>query len=369
MWSSLDSVTFAGFTVSGPWFLAGTAAAVAAALAIFRQIMLPRPIPGIPYNKHSARRILGDLPDIIRYSNRRAWFVDQAQKHQSPVLQFFVSPFRDPIVFVFDHREAQNIAMRRVKEFDRSKLMGDMFSVAIPNGIICLQSSTQQYKSNMTLIRELMTPTFLREVSGPHIHEKVIWLLQLWDEKAKVAAGRPFDASNDVHHAALDMIMGASFGIEKPQSMLQAGLETIERTKGKVPTVEDKDAVVNFEIPPLLPELHACKTIADSVGIALRSPVPWLNAIIYRNFVPSMRNALAVYGGMARREIGKSVERLHSGHAQRCAMDQLTAREEVLAKKDGRKPDYYSEVIKDEVRCPPTRVVAKKPLTRNPRSS
>lgn len=28
---------------------------------------LPRPIPGIPYNKKSARRILGDAPDLFKY--------------------------------------------------------------------------------------------------------------------------------------------------------------------------------------------------------------------------------------------------------------------------------------------------------------
>jgi len=30
---------------------------------LYRQL-LPKPIPGIPYNKRSAKRILGDIPDV-----------------------------------------------------------------------------------------------------------------------------------------------------------------------------------------------------------------------------------------------------------------------------------------------------------------
>ncbi|KAH6695550.1 cytochrome P450 monooxygenase [Plectosphaerella plurivora] len=349
MWPSLDPVTFAGFTVDGGVFLAGAAAAVVASLMLLRQIMLPRPIPGIPYNKHSARRILGDYPDILRHPNRRAWFIDQAKKHQEPMFQFFVSPFRGPIIFIFDHREAQNLSMRRLKEFDRSKLTADIFRTGVPHGILCMRTSSPEYKSNMSLIRELMTPTFLREVSGPHIYEKVTWLLQLWDKKADISKGRPYDSTNDVHHAALDMIMAASFGIDKSQSMLQLKLDHLGRTNGAVAAAADSDTVASFEEPELLDELAACKVVADQIGAAIKSPVPWLNALVVRNLVPSMVKALGVFDRMARREIGKSVERLHSGHPQRCAMDQLLAREEVLAKKEGRQPDYYREPIKDEL--------------------
>ena len=33
------------------------------ATAVYRSL-LPKPIPGVPYNKASARRILGDVPDV-----------------------------------------------------------------------------------------------------------------------------------------------------------------------------------------------------------------------------------------------------------------------------------------------------------------
>ncbi|KAF3349868.1 hypothetical protein VD0004_g6024 [Verticillium dahliae] len=353
MWSP-SPVTVAGFTAPGHVALAAKVLTAVVFLLLFRRFMLPRPIPGIPYNKHSANRILGDVPDIISSGDRREWFVSQAIKHKSPMVQFFTSPFRPPAVFLFDHREAQNISVRRLKEFDRSLLTRDIFSIAVPHQMIALQSRNPQHKKNMSLVRELMTPTFLRQVSAPHIHEKILWLLDLWAQKAAVADGRLFNANTDVHHAALDMIMGASFGLEKHQSQLQVKLDSLQRETASLPAPRaagggDGDEVLEFDDPPMLRELQACKTIADSIGVNIKSILPVYNAWFYRNVVPSMRGALKTYRAMARREISKSLERLHAGHPDRSAMDQLLAREDVLAKKEGRKPDYYSEVIMDEL--------------------
>ncbi|CRK41158.1 hypothetical protein BN1723_015860 [Verticillium longisporum] len=353
MWSP-SPVTVAGFTAPGHVALAAKVLVAVVFLLLFRQFMLPRPIPGIPYNKHSANRILGDVPDIISSGDRREWFVSQAIKHKSPMVQFFTSPFRPPVVFLFDHREAQDISMRRIKEFDRSLLTRDVFSIAVPHQMLALQSRNPQHKKNMSLVRELMTPTFLRQVSAPHIHEKILWLLDLWEQKAAVADGRLFNANTDVHHAALDMIMGASFGFEKHQSQLQVKLDSLQREKASLPEPKaagggGDDEILEFNDPSMLQELQACKTIADSIGVNLKSTVPVFNAWFYRNIVPSMRGALKTYRSMARREISKSLERLHAGHPDRSAMDQLLAREDVLAKKEGRKPDYYSEVIMDEL--------------------
>ncbi|KAM0271649.1 hypothetical protein ACHAQH_009004 [Verticillium albo-atrum] len=351
MWSP-KPVTIAGFTAPGHVALAAELFLAIIFLLLLRQFMLPRPIPGIPYNKHSANRIFGDLPDLLRHRDRREWFVDQAKKHNVPMFQFFTSPFRPPAVFVFDHREGQSIAMRRMKEFDRSRITRDIFKVAVPNQMLCLTSRDAKYKKNMSLVRELMTPAFLRQVSAPHIHEKVLWLLELWEEKAVMADGRLFDAGTDVHHAALDMIMGASFGFEKHRSQLQVQLDSLQQEKGSIANATAADLeneVLEFDNPPMLDELQACKVIADSIGFAMKSVVPAANAWFCRHFMPSMRKALRTYRTMARQEIDKSLERLHAGRPDRCAMDQLLAREDVLAKKEGRKPDYYSETINDEL--------------------
>lgn len=35
------------------------------------RIALQKPIPGIPYNEHAAKRLMGDLPDALEYQVRQ----------------------------------------------------------------------------------------------------------------------------------------------------------------------------------------------------------------------------------------------------------------------------------------------------------
>jgi hypothetical protein len=79
--------------------------------------LLPKPIPGIPYNKSAARSLLGDVPEMMSYISRTQeiwpWVADQTTKHQSPIVQVWGRPFSKPWVVVSDHREAQDILLRR----------------------------------------------------------------------------------------------------------------------------------------------------------------------------------------------------------------------------------------------------------------
>ena len=66
---------------------------------LFR-LALPRPIPGIPYNKHSAMRLLGDVPDMLRWQRERSemlsFLTAQTTKLKSPIVQVFMRPFGRP---------------------------------------------------------------------------------------------------------------------------------------------------------------------------------------------------------------------------------------------------------------------------------
>lgn len=79
-------------------------ALIAAALAIcgflLYRLVLPKPIAGIPYNKHSARRLLGDLPDAFTWHRERkelfTWLTAQTVKLNSPIVQVFMRPLGRP---------------------------------------------------------------------------------------------------------------------------------------------------------------------------------------------------------------------------------------------------------------------------------
>lgn len=88
---------------------------------------LPKPIPGIPYHEKSAKSVLGDAPPMVRHQQEFGtvfdWMTSQGGELNSPIFQLFLKPFSRPAVFLTDPREAQDVLLRRAKEFDRSQFL------------------------------------------------------------------------------------------------------------------------------------------------------------------------------------------------------------------------------------------------------
>lgn len=132
------------------------------------QWALPRPIPGIPYDSHAVKDVRGNMPDVLAYKKAngrlRPWFVELALKHQSPIVQLWIVPLGKPVVILADYQEAQDVLLRRGKEFDRGRRGADVFHGVVPNHHISMTSSDPRYKVNKELVRDLMAPSFLNEV-------------------------------------------------------------------------------------------------------------------------------------------------------------------------------------------------------------
>ncbi|EMT69618.1 cytochrome P450, partial [Fusarium oxysporum II5] len=318
---------------------------ILSALYLLRRWLLPKPIPGIPYNENAVKSFMGDIPEFRDAPNRREWWAQQPARHQSPIVQVFMRPFGAPWVFVADYFEASDICMRRLKEFDRSDVTWEQFNGVVPGHHITLKSSDPKFKKNKELIRDLMAPTFLQQASAPEIHDKFGSLLKLWDRKLDLSGGRPFDIAQDIHNSALDIILGASFGIESGDG--QVGRQLAEL---KARTVSGgQDDLFEFEDVTIDEEQSCFTTIADSVGLSMRSPLPTIHHFLYRNLSSEMRRARAGRDRLRDREIAKSIERRESGQPQRCALDNMLAREDVIAEKEGRKPNYRSQTIMSEL--------------------
>ncbi|SCO56647.1 related to TRI13-cytochrome P450 [Fusarium fujikuroi] len=318
---------------------------ILSALYLLRRWLLPKPIPGIPYNKNAVKSFMGDIPEFRDAPNRREWWAQQPARHQSPIVQVFMRPFGAPWVFVADYFEASDICMRRLKEFDRSDVTWEQFNGVVPGHHITLKSSDPKFKKNKELIRDLMAPTFLQQASAPEIHDKFSSLLKLWDRKLDLSGGRPFDIAQDIHNSALDIILSASFGIDSGDGQIGRQLEEL-----KARTVSGgKDDLFKFEDVSIDEEQSCFTTLADSVGLSMRSPLPTIHHFLYRNLSPKMRRARAGRDRLRDREIAKSIERRESGQPQRCALDNMLAREDAIAEKEGRKPNYRSQTIMSEL--------------------
>lgn len=133
------------------------------------RLALPKPIPGIPYNEKSSKRLLGDLHEFMALQNagftpRRFW-TDLAVAKQSPITQYFLGPFSKPAVVISDFREAQDLMVRRGKDLGRGTMNRDAWAGVVPEHFIGMENHDKRIKETKGLLNDLMTPKFLHEVS------------------------------------------------------------------------------------------------------------------------------------------------------------------------------------------------------------
>lgn len=121
------------------------------------QHLLPKPIPGIPYNADATSNLLGDIPRFKKETNGSnffEWMIEQTRVHGSPIVRAFIEPLRKPTVVVVDFREGQDILMRR-KEFDRSDFGIDALGGEAPKFHINLKTGPE-WKAHRRLLQDLM---------------------------------------------------------------------------------------------------------------------------------------------------------------------------------------------------------------------
>ena len=92
-----------------PSSLALVASLVLAAIFFLYHLARPKPIPGIPYDRESARNIFGDVPAALKHhaetSEMMAFLLARCEQLKSPIIQMFMRPFGRPWVVMVDSRE------------------------------------------------------------------------------------------------------------------------------------------------------------------------------------------------------------------------------------------------------------------------
>lgn len=95
--------------------------------------LYPKPYTGIFYNEASAKRITGDIPDLVPVIKEKnefsgALFTVTTQKLGTPIAQLLFPGIRKPLIILEDPREIENIHVRRNKEFEKAPMALDLFS-------------------------------------------------------------------------------------------------------------------------------------------------------------------------------------------------------------------------------------------------
>ena len=175
----------------------------------------PRALPGVPYKPESAKRLLGDLPDILTYRRMTKETSETlfriCNEIQSPIAQLFFKPFSRPYVVLNDPREVQDILVRRNREFDRAAATASIFQIVLPQCTLA-QQTTPKLKAQKRLWSDVMGTGFLRRVVAPRLHDAGIDLVEYWRLKAAKNDGEAFYVYEDFECAALDAIWAAIIG-------------------------------------------------------------------------------------------------------------------------------------------------------------
>ncbi|KAH8652127.1 cytochrome P450 [Xylariales sp. PMI_506] len=325
------------------------------ALHLLYKWLLPKPFPGIPYNEAATKNLLGDVPELLSLlktkGRTRPWFGQQFTRHQSPIVQYFLVPFSKPIIGVADFRESQDILLRRTKEFDHAGRILDVFRPISPEHHISMTSTDPRFKGNKDLVRDLMAPKFLNQISAPQVYEKTLLLIQLWSLKTEAAGeAKAFEARADIIDATTDMISAAAFAYDNTKSALRHQLDHLKGLPQPVQTVPLADGSAGFPRPKeILLDAATIKEINNHSGALMKSGTPGLLHKWRMLTQSSLRKALKMKKAIVDQEIENSLARLSNNGETLSALDEILRRERKAAEKEGRTPDFHSPKIIDEV--------------------
>ncbi|KAF2160919.1 hypothetical protein M409DRAFT_70014 [Zasmidium cellare ATCC 36951] len=319
---------------------------------------LPKPIAGIPYDRKSANRLLGDVPDALKHHAQTSEMVTFLEKKclelGSPIAQVFMRPFSRPWVVLIDGRESQDIMARRGREFDRSEFFGDLLVSLFPMNQVSMRTN-DQWRHNRRLMADAMSPRFLNNIAAKEIHQNTLDLIDLWRQKIRVANGHVIDVGQDIKYCTVDTIWATAFGTAVDACKSQC--EYLSTLPAMSPALKSPDTVTNIPVHGLSKVYSALETISISSEIPMNSAFGrwhhWLAIKLY----PSIRHAVALRDQLiearlrqAWKTFGEAVVDPSKREAEiRCVVDLVVERESAMAHKQGKEPDKYSQVLKDEL--------------------
>ncbi|KAI0391539.1 cytochrome P450 [Xylariaceae sp. FL0594] len=312
--------------------------AIAIGIVVWRKLY-PVPYPGIPYNEESAKRIAGDIPNLvaeIKATNEfsSSVFAVSTQKLGTPIAQVLFPGIRKPLIVLEDPHEIEDIVLRRNKEFDKATTAIDMFAPMFPNGSIS-QFTTPKLKAQKRLWADVMRVEFLNKAAAPNIHKAALELLELWRLKA-VTLNKAFSIHEDFENAALDAIWVAMIG-EEP------GITRYEIKKLQDQVAGQSQKSSKEPLPRGLFLKEEVAYIADTIARNSNTPSPkWAQRIeSYTSRYRSFRSRVTTEIGLAMGKAGERFQRLEMGNLEAeeldtCMMDLVLRRQVLEARKSGK---------------------------------
>ena len=321
---------------------------IAFALYGLYQWLLPKTVPGIAYNPEATKSLFGDAHGMIKEvgvtGEFRVWCAKQVKKMDSPICQIFIRPISKPWILLADFRESKDILMRR-KEFDKSSFLSD--GMACMGSFHGIYTTGAKFKSNRQLIQDLMTTSFLNSHLGPAVYSKGLEVMKLFEMKMKLANGRPFSVKKDFEYASLDVMLEFAFGKNWVHTATGPQVELFSKMAASDVKLDSLDQPVDFPIVPIVDFLKSVYEAPEIVEKTINAIVPklqtwwWSKQSWYKKIFDEKERIM-------KKQVAIGLKNYHSGYVK-TGIEHMLMREGARAEKEGREPDFESEVFRDEV--------------------
>ena len=150
---------------------------------LYHRVTRRSPYNGIPYNPHSTRRLFGDMPELTaeakRHRDPAKMILPQFERLGSPVIQIFMMPFWNPLVYVNDTREIDDLLQNRLREFDKSPSLVLLFKPIVPGSSLS-KVKGPEWRAQVRLWSDIISVAFLCDRAAPIMHRAASELVELW---------------------------------------------------------------------------------------------------------------------------------------------------------------------------------------------
>ncbi|KAL8746436.1 MAG: hypothetical protein Q9190_001533 [Brigantiaea leucoxantha] len=318
------------------------------ALYSLYQWLLPKPVPGIAYNPNARKSLFGDAPSMIKEvsvtGEFRVWCAKQMKQMNSPLCQVFIRPFSKPWILLADFRESKDILTRR-GEFDKSSFLAQ--GMACMGSFHGIYTTGDKFRSNRQLIQDLMTTSFLHNHVGPAIYNKALEVMKLFELKMHLANGRPFSVKKDFEYASLDIMLEFAFGKNWVHTATGPQVELLSRLPASRVKFDALNQPADFPVVPIVNFLKSVYEAPEIVEKTINAIMPklhtwwWSKQSWYKEVFNEKERVM-------KEQVAIGLKNYRSGHVK-TGIEHMLSREATRAEKEGREPDFESEVFRDEM--------------------
>ncbi|CAE6437736.1 unnamed protein product [Rhizoctonia solani] len=185
---------------------------------------------------------------------------------------------RHPLIIVSDIKETERVLLKS-KATVLSKRVNQAFDFVMPEGQISIPAN-EVWKKHRRLAGPSMSKRYLERMLS-RINASATNLVKFWNAKMDITGSCAFEASLDIHLAAVDNTINLTMGFP---------LGSIELAHASLPTEPiQSDGIAHIPRPNTPPLYEAISTLVTSVGEAVTSPFPWLHGRLVKYISPSWR--------------------------------------------------------------------------------